>query len=74
VIGRGERRRTIVKNLLSFAAAKEGERTRQPIGPSSTRPSPAAQPAMAHKVEAALEVEPGLPDVEVNATRSNRCS
>src|SRR5437870_3291789 len=65
-----ERAATIVKNRLSFARSQEGERTRQPIRAllDSTLALLRNQ-LMAHKVEAALEVEPGLPDVEVNANQ-----
>ena len=65
-----ERAATIVKNLLSFARSQEGERTRQPIRAllDSTLALLRNQ-LMAHKVEATLEVEPGLPDVEVNANQ-----
>src|SRR5207245_2156954 len=61
---------TIVKNLLSFARSQEGERKRQPIG--SILESTLAllrNQLMANKVEATLEVEPGLPDVEVNGNQ-----
>src|SRR5882672_10538789 len=65
-----ERAATIVKNLLSFARSQEGERTRQPIRAllDSTLALLRNQ-LMAHKVESTLEVEPGLPDVEVNANQ-----
>ncbi len=65
-----ERAATIVKNLLSFARSQEGERARQPVTPllESTLGLLRNQ-LMAHKVEATLEVEPGLPDVEVNANQ-----
>jgi two-component system NtrC family sensor kinase len=65
-----ERAATIVKNLLSFARSQEGERKRQPIGPllESTLQLLRNQ-LMANKVEATLEVEPGLPDVEVNGNQ-----
>src|SRR5205823_13748448 len=65
-----ERAATIVKNLLSFARSQEGERKRQPIGPilESTLALLRNQ-LMANKVEATLEVEPGLPDVEVNGNQ-----
>src|SRR6266576_1388865 len=65
-----ERAATIVKNLLSFARSQEGERIRQPIRTllDSTLALLRNQ-LMAHKVEATVEVEPGLPDVEVNANQ-----
>ena len=65
-----ERAATIVKNLLSFARSQEGERKRQPIGTilESTLALLRNQ-LMANKVEATLEVEPGLPDVEVNGNQ-----
>src|SRR5213594_908361 len=65
-----ERAATIVKNLLSFARSQEGERKRQPIG--SILESTLAllrNQLMANKVEATLEAEPGLPDVEVNGNQ-----
>jgi len=67
---RQEAERAIVKNLLSFARSQEGERKRQPIGPvlESTLQLLRNQ-LMANKVEATLEVEPGLPDVEVNGNQ-----
>src|SRR5437868_3376029 len=63
-----ERAATIVKNLLSFARSQEGERGRQPIQEllDSTLVLIRNQ-LMAHKVEATLDVEPGLPEAEVNA-------
>jgi two-component system NtrC family sensor kinase len=65
-----ERAATIVKNLLSFARSQEGERTRQPIRSllDSTLVLLRNQ-LMAHKVEATVEVEAGLPDVLVNANQ-----
>src|SRR5437879_1659294 len=65
-----ERAATIVKNLLSFARSQEGERARQPIQQllDSTLVLLRNQ-LMAHKVEATLDVEPGLPEVEVNANQ-----
>jgi two-component system NtrC family sensor kinase len=65
-----ERAATIVKNLLSFARTQEVERTRQPIRVllESTLVLLRNQ-LMAHKVEAALDVEPGLPDLEVSANQ-----
>ncbi|HEX4574595.1 MAG TPA: ATP-binding protein [Gemmatimonadales bacterium] len=65
-----ERAATIVKNLLSFARSQEGERKRQSIGAilESTLVLLRNQ-LMAHKVEATLELEPELPDVEANANQ-----
>jgi two-component system, NtrC family, sensor kinase len=65
-----ERAATIVKNLLSFARSREGERTRQPIRAvlESTLGLLRNQ-LMAQKVEATLDVEPGLPDVEVSVNQ-----
>src|SRR2546427_6500939 len=65
-----ERAATIVKNLLSFARSQEGERKLQPIGPiiESTLALLRNQ-LMANKVEATLEVDRGLPDVEVNGNQ-----
>src|SRR5437870_4788087 len=62
-----ERAATIVKNLLSFARRQEGERT--PLSVRALLDSTLAllrNQLMAHKVEATLEVEPGLPDLEVS--------
>jgi two-component system NtrC family sensor kinase len=65
-----ERAATIVKNLLSFARRQEGERTPMPVRAllDSTLALLRNQ-LMAHKVEATLEVEPGLPDIEVSANQ-----
>src|SRR2546422_8866377 len=65
-----ERAATIVKNLLSFARSQEGERKLQPIGPiiESTLALLRNQ-LMANKVEATLELEPRLPDVEVDGNQ-----
>ncbi len=65
-----ERAATIVKNLLSFARSREGERIRQPIRAvlESTLGLLRNQ-LMAQKVEATLDVEPGLPDVEVSVNQ-----
>ncbi|HEV2750969.1 MAG TPA: ATP-binding protein [Gemmatimonadales bacterium] len=62
-----ERAATIVKNLLSFARRQEGERTRLPVRTllDSTLALLRNQ-LMAYKVEATLEVEPGLPEIEVS--------
>jgi two-component system NtrC family sensor kinase len=65
-----ERAATIVRNLLSFARSQEAERTVQQVGPvlESTLALLRNQ-LMAHKVEATLEAEPELPDLEVNANQ-----
>src|SRR5881296_956025 len=65
-----ERAATIVKNLLSFARSQEGERKLQPIRPilESTLALLRNQ-LLANKVEATLEVETGVPDVEVDANQ-----
>jgi len=62
-----ERAATIVKNLLSFARSQEAERKVQSIEAilASTLALLRNQ-LMAHKVEATLEVDEGLPDLEVN--------
>ncbi len=62
-----ERAANIVKNLLSFARTQGGERTRQGVRAllESTLVLLRNQ-LMTHKVEATLEVEPGLPDLEVS--------
>jgi two-component system NtrC family sensor kinase len=65
-----ERAATIVKNLLSFARSQEGERKVQPIRPilESTLALLRNQ-LMAHNVEATLETEPNLPELEVSANQ-----
>jgi two-component system NtrC family sensor kinase len=65
-----ERAATIVKNLLSFARTQEGERKVQPIRPilESTLALLRNQ-LMAHRVEATLETEPDLPELEVNSNQ-----
>jgi two-component system NtrC family sensor kinase len=65
-----ERAATIVKNLLSFARSQEGERQVQPIRPilDSTLALLRNQ-LLAYKVEATVETEPDLPNVEVNANQ-----
>lgn len=65
-----ERAATIVKNLLSFARTQEGVRELQPIKPilESTLALLRNQ-LMAHKVEATLETEPDLPELEVSANQ-----
>ncbi len=65
-----ERAANIVKNLLSFARSQEGERKPEHIKAilESTLVLLRNQ-LMAHKVEATLEVEAGLPDVEVNGNQ-----
>src|SRR5256884_322016 len=63
-----ERAATIVKNLLSFARSQEGERARQPNQELlDSTPGLLRNQLMGHKVEATLDVEPGLPHVEVKA-------
>ena len=61
-----ERAANIVKNLLNFARKQEAERRHHPIRPvlESTLALLRNQ-LMALKVEAALHVEPGVPDVEM---------
>ncbi|HYK10625.1 MAG TPA: ATP-binding protein [Gemmatimonadales bacterium] len=65
-----ERAATIVRNLLSFARKQEGERQSQSIRPllESTLALLRNQ-LMALKVEAALEIEPGIPPIGVNANQ-----
>jgi signal transduction histidine kinase len=65
-----ERAATIVKNLLSFARRHEGARRRQPIKPIlESALQLLANQLMASRIEATLRVEPGVPDVEVNANQ-----
>src|SRR5713101_533697 len=63
-----ERAATIVKNLLSFARSQEGERARQPVTPllESTLALLRNQ-LMSLKVDAELEVEPEVPEIEMNS-------
>lgn len=65
-----ERAATIVHNLLSFARKQEGERQSQSIRPllESTLALLRNQ-LMALKVEASLEIEPGIPAIGVNANQ-----
>ncbi len=65
-----ERAATIVKNLLSFARRQEGAHQLQPVQPilESTLALLRNQ-LMANKAEATLEVEPDLPQIEVNANQ-----
>jgi two-component system NtrC family sensor kinase len=65
-----ERAATIVRNLLSFARKQEGERQNQSIRPllESTLALLRNQ-LMALKVEATLEIEPGIPPIAVNANQ-----
>ena len=65
-----ERAATIVRNLLSFARKQEGERQVQSIRPllESTLALLRNQ-LMALKVEATLEIEPGIPSIAVNANQ-----
>ena len=65
-----ERAATIVRNLLSFARKQEGERQTQSIRPllESTLALLRNQ-LMALKVEATLEIEPGIPAIAVNANQ-----
>ncbi|HKR56310.1 MAG TPA: histidine kinase dimerization/phospho-acceptor domain-containing protein, partial [Gemmatimonadales bacterium] len=65
-----ERAATIVRNLLSFARKQEGERQSQSIRPllESTLALLRNQ-LMALKVEASLEIEPGIPAIGVNANQ-----
>ncbi|HEY3279691.1 MAG TPA: ATP-binding protein [Gemmatimonadales bacterium] len=65
-----ERASGIVRNLLSFARRQEGERQLQSIRPilESTLALLKNQ-LIAHKVEATLQFEAGLPEVEVHASQ-----
>jgi two-component system NtrC family sensor kinase len=65
-----ERAATIVRNLLSFARKQEGERQSQSIRPllESTLALLRNQ-LMAFKVEAFLEIEPGIPAIAMNANQ-----
>ncbi|HYT82381.1 MAG TPA: ATP-binding protein [Gemmatimonadales bacterium] len=65
-----ERASGIVRNLLSFARRQEGERQLQSIRPvlESTLALLKNQ-LMAHKIELTLEVEAGVPEVEVHANQ-----
>ena len=65
-----ERAATIVRNLLSFARKQEGERQVQSLRPllESTLALLRNQ-LMALKVEATLEIEPGIPSIAMNANQ-----
>jgi signal transduction histidine kinase/CheY-like chemotaxis protein len=65
-----ERASGIVRNLLTFARRQEGERQLQSIRPilESTLALLKNQ-LIAHKVEATLQFEAGLPEVEVHASQ-----
>jgi two-component system NtrC family sensor kinase len=62
-----ERAANIVKNLLNFARKQEAERRRHAVAPllESTLALLGNQ-LMALKVEATLDVEPGVPEVDMN--------
>ena len=65
-----ERAATIVRNLLSFARKQEGERQIQTV--RSLLESTLAllrNQLMALKVDASLEIEPGIPPIQVNANQ-----
>ncbi len=65
-----ERAANIVRNLLNFARRQEGQRRSQHIGPilEATLLLVRNQ-LMASKVEAILEIDPDLPNVEVNGNQ-----
>jgi two-component system NtrC family sensor kinase len=65
-----ERAATIVRNLLSFARRQAERRQTQPIAPLlDSVLALLRNQLMAYHVEAVLEVEPELPDIEVNANQ-----
>jgi two-component system NtrC family sensor kinase len=65
-----ERASAIVRNLLSFARRQEGERQLQSIRPIlESTVALLRNQLIAHKVEATLEFEAGLPEVEVHASQ-----
>jgi two-component system NtrC family sensor kinase len=65
-----ERAATIVKNLLSFARRQEGERVPQAMGPLlESVLALLRNQLMAMKVDAVLEVEPEIPEIEMNANQ-----
>ncbi|HXQ29329.1 MAG TPA: ATP-binding protein [Gemmatimonadales bacterium] len=65
-----ERAATIVKNLLSFARSQEGGRKVQDLKPvlDSTL-ALLHNELLAHHVSATLEIEDGLPNLEINANQ-----
>jgi two-component system NtrC family sensor kinase len=65
-----ERASGIVRNLLSFARRQEGERQLQSIRPVlDSILGLLKNQLMAHKIELTLEVEPGVPEVELHANQ-----
>lgn len=65
-----ERAATIVRNLLSFARKQEGERQSHAIRPLlESTVALLRNQLMALKVEASLEIEPGIPPLSVNANQ-----
>jgi two-component system NtrC family sensor kinase len=65
-----ERASSIVRNLLSFARRQEGARQLQSIRPIvESTVALLRNQLIAHKVEATLEFEAGLPEVEVHASQ-----
>jgi signal transduction histidine kinase/ActR/RegA family two-component response regulator len=62
-----ERAATIVKNLLSFARRQEGERSPQPIQPLlESVLGLLKNQLMSLNVDVIVNVEPGIPDIEMN--------
>jgi signal transduction histidine kinase len=65
-----ERAATIVRNLLNFARKQEGERQVHAIRPLlEATLALLRNQLMALKVEALLEVEPGVPEIEMNTNQ-----
>jgi len=65
-----ERASGIVRNLLSFARRQEGARQLQSIRPVlDSILGLLKNQLMAHKIELTLEVEPGVPEVELHANQ-----
>ncbi len=65
-----ERAAAIVRNLLNFARKQEGQRRAEPIGPIlEATLALLRNQLMASKVEAALTVDPDLPEVDADANQ-----
>jgi two-component system NtrC family sensor kinase len=65
-----ERAANIVRNLLSFARRQDAERQRQPVAPLlESTIALLRNELLAHDVEVTLTVDPGVPDLELNANQ-----
>jgi two-component system NtrC family sensor kinase len=65
-----ERAANIVRNLLSFARRQDADRQRQPVGPLlESTIALLRNELLAHDVEVTLDIDPGVPDLELNANQ-----